>query len=384
MKKTYQELEKEKNFKKILIYLKKKRTVTKLELSEKLGLSIPTVTKIINELLELGIVFESILSESNGGRRALLFEFVPDAILSIALKLELDYLQLAIINLDGLIIKKKVINKNFIKNSELINILTDEIKLFLFEIGILSQKIKGIGISIPGIVSENGLVLKVGTNFKLYDIDFEELQNNLGFEVHIENEANAGALAEFEKIKAKKNKNILLISIGTGIGAGIVVNGNLYKGSQNRAGEAGHITLYKHGKNCNCGSSGCWELYCSNPALIEEFREAFPGISFTSLKDIFTKKILSYEESKLIINEYAKNLAIGIKNLLLIFDCDKIIISGEICNYSKYIRDSMEEILFHQDIFYKDEDKKLEFSEYKADSNLIGAGLLVFKDLFIL
>ena len=83
------------------------------------------------------------------------------------------------------------------------------------------------------------------------------------------------------------------------------------------------------------------------------------------------------------INEFAENLAIGIKDLLLIFDCDKIIISGEICNYSKYIKEQMEETIFRKDVFYAGENKKLEFSEYKADSNLIGAGLIVFKDYFV-
>jgi len=381
MKKSYQELEKEKNFKSILIFLKKKRKTTKLELSEKLGLSVPTVTKMINELLELGIVFESILSESNGGRRALIFEFIPDSILSIGIKLELDYLQIALINLDGLILKKKIVNKNFIQNPEMLEILSNEIKIFIFEIGLLSQKIKGVGISIPGIVSDDSLILKVGTNFKLYNINFEELEKNIGYDLYIENEANAGALAEFEKIKSKKNKNILLISVGTGIGAGIIINGSLYKGSENRAGEAGHMTLFNHGLPCNCGSSGCWELYCSNTAIINEFNKKFGNIS--SLKDIFNKKMLSNPEAIKIIDEYARNMGIGIKNLLLIFDCDKVIISGEICNYSKHIRTLLEEIIFHKDIFYNGENKKMEFSEYKADSNLIGAGLLVFKDYFI-
>lgn len=382
MKKSYQELEKEKNFKSILIFLKKKRKTTKLELSEKLGLSVPTVTKMINELLELGIVFESILSESNGGRRALIFEFIPDSILSIGIKLELDYLQIALINLDGVILKRKIVNKNFIQNPEILEILSNEIKIFIFEIGLLSQKIKGVGISIPGIVSNDSLILKVGTNFKLYNINFEELEKSIGYDLYIENEANAGVLAEFEKIKSKKNKNVLLISIGTGIGAGIIINGVLYKGSQNRAGEAGHMTLYNQGLPCNCGSSGCWELYCSNTALINEFNHKFGNIN--SLKDIFNKKMLTNPEAIITIDEYARNLGIGTKNLLLIFDCDKIIISGEICNYSKHIKSAMEEILFMKDIFYNGENKKLEFSEYKADSNLIGAGLLVFKDYFMI
>lgn len=381
MKKMYQELEKEKNFKEILILLKKKRHTTKLEISKKLGLSIPTVTKLINEMVQMGIVFEAELSESSGGRRPLSFEFIPDSILAIGVKLELDFLQIALINLDGKIIKKKIINNNFIENVELIEILSKEIEFFLFEIGVLSEKINGIGISVPGIISNDELVLKVGTNFKLYNINFEELQNKFGCKVTIENEANAAAFAEFEKLKSKKNKNILLVSIGTGIGAGIIIEGKPYKGSQRRAGEAGHITLYPKGKKCNCGNEGCWEMYCSNTAIVNEFNNKFGNIY--NLKDIFSKKIIESDTGTQMINEFAENLAIGIKDLLLIFDCDKVIISGEICNYSKYIKEQMEETIFRKDVFYAGENKKLEFSEYKADSNLIGAGLIVFKDYFV-
>ncbi len=382
MKKTYQELEKEKNFKQIIILLKKKRYTTKSELSLKLGLSIPTVTKIINKMLEMGIVFEAEFNESNGGRRALAFEFIPDSLLSVGVKLELDSLQIALINLDGKIVKRKIINKNFIGSLELINVLSNEIEIFLFEIGILAEKVKGIGISIPGVVSDDGLVLKVGTNFKIYDLNFEEIQTKFNCKVIIENEANAAALAEFENLKTKKNKNILLISIGTGIGAGIIVEGVPYMGAQKKAGEAGHITLYPHGKKCNCGNEGCWEMYCSNTAIIEEFSKNFEDIH--SLKDIFTKKIMETEKGKKLINQFSENLAIGIKDLLLIFDCDKLIISGEICNYSKYIKSNIENYIFKNDIFYQNENKRLEFSNYKEDANLIGAGLLTFKDFFII
>lgn len=380
MKKTYQELEKEKNFKQIMILLKKKRNTTKAELAKKLHLSIPTVTKIVNEMLEMGIIFEAELAESSGGRKPLSYEFVPNALLCIGVKLELEFLQIALINLDGKIINKKNINKNFIENLELLEIITKELKYFLFEIGVLADKVRGIGISVPGIVDNNELVLKVGTNFKLYNIDFELIKKELGYRVLIENEANAACFAEYAKMKTKNN--ILVVSIGTGIGAGIILDGIPYLGSYRRAGEAGHITLYPHGRKCNCGNEGCWEMYCSNSALINDFNEAFNNIY--SLKDIFSKKIIDTEIGNKLLFDYAENLAIGIKGLLLIFDCDKIVISGDICNYSKYIKEDIEKIVFEKDIFYRGENIKLEFSNYKADANLIGAGLLIFKDFFIL
>ena len=380
IKKTYQELEKEKNFKQIMILLKKKRITTKSDLSIKLNLSVPTVTKIINEMLEMGIIFESELFESTGGRKALSYEFVPDSLLSIGVKIELNFLQLALINLDGKIIKRKIIEKNFIENLEILDILTTEIQFFIFEIGIFSSKVQGIGISVPGIIDNNELILKIGTNFKLYNIDFESIQKTLKYKVIIENEANAACFAEFSNMRVRKS--ILVISIGTGIGAGIILEGIPYKGSHRKAGEIGHITLYPHGKKCNCGNEGCWEMYCSNTAIIDEFNKEFGNIK--SLKDVFNKKIITTEMGQKLLDSYIENLSIGIKDLLLIFDCDKIVISGEICNYSKHIKSKIDQILFDKDVFYKDETKKLEFSDYREDANLIGAGLLAFKNYLVL
>ena len=124
MKKTYQEIEKEKNYNQLMALLKKKRNMTKYEISNLLGLSIPTVTKVINEMVRNGIVFEAELSESNGGRRPLSFEFIPDSILSVGVKVELNFMQIALINLDGKLVMKKKINKNFIENSALLDIVS--------------------------------------------------------------------------------------------------------------------------------------------------------------------------------------------------------------------------------------------------------------------
>ena len=164
------------------------------------------------------------------------------------------------------------------------------------------------------------------------------------------------------------------------MGAGIVIDGNLYKGHSSKAGEFGHFTVENHGKKCNCGNEGCLEMYCSNRALVKAFEKEF-NLSNLSFIEIFSKNLADTEKGKEILEKYTDYLASGIRNLLFLLDLDRVIIGGLISNYSHYIKESLEKKVFNN-IFFEDK-SILEFSKYGDFSNLIGAAFLPFNDLFI-
>src|SRR5699024_1484786 len=107
-----------------------------------------------------------------------------------------------------------------------------------------------------------------------YDLDqidlAFELQQALDMPVYVENEANLTALAE---TSFSTNKlNLVSVSIHSGIGAGIIINGELYHGRNGHSGEVGHMILYPHGVACPCGNKGCLEQYCSEKAILQQYR----------------------------------------------------------------------------------------------------------------
>ena len=208
----------------------------------------------------------------------------------------------------------------------------------------------------------------------------EIIENTFSLPIYLINEANAGAVGEFFLNRTLKEQNIVFISIDSGVGAGIVIDGNLYKGHSSKAGEFGHFTVENHGKKCNCGNEGCLEMYCSNRALIKAFEEEF-NLSNLSFIEIFSKNLADTENGRRILEKYTDYLASGIRNLLFLLDLDRVIIGGLISNYSHYIKDPLEKKVFNN-IFLEDK-SILEFSKYGDFSNLIGAAFLPFNDLFI-
>lgn len=242
------------------------------------------------------------------------------------------------------------------------------------------ENIIGVGISLSGIVDSQNKILKIGTNFNLYEKSLKTIENAVGYPIYLINEANAGAIGEFFLNRTFDEQNIAFISIDSGIGAGIVIEGNLYTGHSSKAGEIGHFTVENHGKKCNCGNEGCLEMYCSNRALVKTFEQEF-NISNLSFIEIFSKHLVDTEKGREILRQYTDYLASGIRGLLFMLDLDKVIIGGLISNYCDYIKEDLENKVFNN-IFLKDK-TVLEFSKYSDYSNLIGAAFLPFNDLFI-
>ncbi|WP_308008242.1 ROK family protein [uncultured Fusobacterium sp.] len=375
----YQKKEKMKNINRVYQFISQNKFFTKKEIADSLDISFPTVAKIINLLLDKKIVIDKGYSDNNIKRKASLYEYNPNSFYSIGIKIELSSVSFILINLNGDEIKKTVIIKNFFNDENFVFYIMEELKLFLKNFP-YQNLITGIGISLSGIVDNKSKILKIGTNFNLFEKNMEIIENTFSLPIYLINEANAGAVGEFFLNRTLKEQNIVFISIDSGVGAGIVIDGNLYKGHSSKAGEFGHFTVENHGKKCNCGNEGCLEMYCSNRALIKAFEEEF-NLSNLSFIEIFSKNLADTENGRRILEKYTDYLASGIRNLLFLLDLDRVIIGGLISNYSHYIKDPLEKKVFNN-IFLEDK-SILEFSKYGDFSNLIGAAFLPFNDLFI-
>ena len=375
----YQKKEKIRNINRVYWYISQNKFFTKKEISTSLKISFPTVTKIINLLLEKKMVIDKGFSENSIKRKATLYEYNPNSFYSVGIKLELSSISFILINLNGDEIKKTIIIKDFFRDENFVFYIIEEVKLFLKGFP-FKELITGIGIALSGIVDNKNKILKIGTNFKIFEKSLKIIENNLNLPIYLINEANAGAIGEFFLNKICETSNMAFISIDSGIGAGIVIDGSLYKGHFSKAGEFGHFTVENNGLECNCGNKGCLEMYCSNRALVNSFKKEF-NLSDLSFIEIFSKNLANTEKGKEILDKYTDYLAIGIKNILFLLDLDKIIIGGLISNYSQYIQNDLEKKVFNN-IFLKDK-TILEFSKYSDSSNLIGAAFLPFNNLFI-
>ena len=136
-------------------------------------------------------------------------------------------------------------------------------------------QVAGIGIGIPGLVNRKTNRIELMPNLPaLSEIDItSELSNQTGLPVILDNDANTAAYGELQVGAARGRKEVFFITLGTGIGAGLVINGQIYRGAAGFAGEFGHMTIDPEGIECACGNIGCLETIASGPNIVRRTRE---------------------------------------------------------------------------------------------------------------
>ena len=246
--------------------------------------------------------------------------------------------------------------------------------------GVLIEKptddIKSIGIAFPGTVS-NGVVIKAENlgieNFKIV----EELNKQFNMPIYLQNDAKCAAIAEKKFGSLKEYDDALFLIVGTGVGGADFLNGELLKPIRYSGFEVGHMAISKEGPKCNCGREGCFEAYSSIKRLKQKIQKEFdlPDIDGRKMKQFM---IENSENEKLnnIIDEYIDYLALGIANLINIFEPEAISIGGSFAHYKEILLDRLEKrLLVGNNLYNKGELPKLVVAELKNDAGIIGAAM---------
>ena len=232
------------------------------EIAKILDLSIPTVTKNINSLIEKEFLLEGGTASSNGGRKPKILRFNPDARFCFGVDIEPDKVRIIKTNLDFVIQEERnipIVDRN---PQKVISMTIERIEEIIQQEKLDNKKILGCGVSVAGVVDQEKDLINFAPNLGWQNIPFKQFETKLGLPTYLENEANAAALAEYALGKHKKNADLLVISIKQGVGTGLIHNGGLYRGMKNIAGEFGHIVIEPDGKECTCGRKRVLDNVC--------------------------------------------------------------------------------------------------------------------------
>ncbi|HYE81956.1 MAG TPA: ROK family transcriptional regulator [Clostridia bacterium] len=366
----------------IIKIIKQNGEITKQDIAAALKLSIPTVTTNINQLMEEGLVEEAGVGDSTGGRKPVILRFVENARYSVGVNVSPDSVGILLINLNNTIIDEVsfVYEKEY-SFLEVLDRLELEIENLLTRNHVDKKKVSGVGISLPGLVDEDRLILENAPNIKVRDFDFIEFQNRLQFKIFIENEANVAAYAEMEMGKTANMRNVVYVSITEGVGTGIIIEQHIYKSTKKKAGEFGHMRVSDETTPCNCGRTGCWELMASKKALLRYYHE-FTGSRAASLEQVFSEESFNTPAVQEAVEKYIDCLFIGIENIILALNPEYVIIGGELGKYEKEMLELINRSNHMKSSFVEYEGTKVVFSALEDKGPLIGAALLPFEELF--
>ena len=300
--------------------------------------------------------------------------------------------------IDGKIVKKEKIPTEADKGKDRV---LDNIAILIEKLKKDDPEVKFIGIGTPGNVMEDGEIygspnIKGWHGTKLYD----ELKSRVsGIEVVAGNDVDVAALGEVvfgTNEELKKSKVAIFVALGTGIGGGIIIDGKVFTGAYNMAGEIGHMTIEVDGRECSCGKKGCWETYGSATGIKRTFVELYEKkggkvesslLKEKNINDITTKDIydwakkgdkFSLEVTK-IVN---KHMAVGVGNLINIFNPDFIVIGGGVSLAGEFFFTPLREEVKNHAFERMVELVKIIPSSLKDEAGLYGACALAIERFY--
>lgn len=348
----------------ILNYVINNQITSKAEVSKNLNLSMPTVLSNINDLIAKGIIIETGEYESTGGRKAKSIGINPSYRYSVGIVITANHVGIVLVNLKYEIVKFRRVRMKFSPDASYcqdLSVLTSE---FLKDTE-YQDRILGIGISIPGIISQKAHLLIKSHALQLENYSLSFLEQAFDLPVYFENDANAAMMAE----DMNRYKNAIYLSLNNTLGGAFCIGGKLFQGENQKAGEFGHMILVPGGRKCYCGKKGCADAYCAASALTDEIN---------SLETFMEQLKFGDEAAEEKWSEYLDMLAVLISNLRMAYDMD-IILGGEVGGYlAEHMLPLGEKVMeyngFDHDIRY------LRNCSYKREASAVGAAKHFLQD----
>lgn len=342
--------------------------ISKQEIANVLTLSSPTVAQIVLELIERGLVFENGYFKSTGGRKAKGISCKMDARTAIGIDITKNHMCGVIVDLSGKILYSIRIRIPFEGNDQYCEQVRRLIQRILAEGEVEPKTVLGVGVSVPGIVVDNREITYAPLleNHNLY----EELKDYISYPYVIINDANAGGFGE--AWYSSHSGNMVYLSLSNTVGGAVIMDNEIYGGSQCLSGEIGHMTLVIDGKPCYCGKEGCVDVYCSAQVL--------SNLTDGDLRRFFELLEEGDEACKKEWKLYLKYLSVVINNLRNCLDCE-VVVGGYVGSYMEKHLDELKKLVTERSTFETD-GSFVKSCALKFESSAVGAALY-YIDRFI-
>ncbi len=345
-------------------YIYNHQECSRQDIAYALGISLPTLNQNLTKLVEAGFVYEAGNFKSTGGRKATIFSFVPDVLFSVGIDITKNHISIVIIDLDLNIIDSKRIRIAYKENPDYFNTLREEVKLIIDNNTIDRDKILGVGVSLPVIVSSDQKTISYAEVIEASKDIYHTFCKYIDFPLLLFNDANSAGLAE--SFRTHNSEPMVYLSLSSSVGGANMNNNIIYTGKHGRGCEFGHMTIVPQGRKCYCKRLGCLDAYCSSN-ILSDFTSGDLYRFFSELREGNNKGLYN------IFDEYMDYLALGVHNLRMCYDCD-IVLGGYVGAYmSEYIDVFRAKAItlnpFENDASY------IRVCHYKTEASAVGAAI---------
>jgi len=381
----------------ILNIIRTEKLISRADLSKILKLNPATISSNVADLLELGIIREKGSGDSSGGRKPIMLELNSSNVFVVGVHTELTKVNIGIVDINGKVILTKKYRYETIPENEDRNIIlqkiTDGIEDIIKSSKIDRKKIIGIGVGLHGLVNAATGESVFAPAFHWHHIFVKDLlYKKFEMPIIVDNDVRVMALGEKWFGGAKSSDNFILINVGQGIGGALFIDGNLFFGKSNGAGEIGHIKVTQRPYQCDCGNQGCLTTVASEEAILGFVKEMVENneISIDDFDgDITLEKIVLAAKNgdKQIIRLFKKTgeyIGRGIGTMINILNPERIILTGSVLIASDYLIDSIVEGAKASSIIDNFSKTKISVADICDNLGVIGASTLILNNLFTL
>ncbi len=359
------------------------------EISKSIGVSLPTTTSALNEMMTVGIVKEFGKKETAMGRIPMLYGLKPKAGYFIGANPEMDSLALSASDFCGnQIVEKTKIPYCYENTPENLEKLGSIINDFIDSLPIKKEEILNVCVNVAERVNPFE-----GTAYNMFTFTEKplatEISEMINLPVCIENDTRSMTYAEYIKGCSKGMKDIIFVNVCWGLGIGIIIDGKLYYGKSGYSGEFGHTPGYNNNIICHCGKIGCIETETSGRALKRKLTEALleGKQSILSDKVVNRKEELNLQDildaiakedvlSLVILQHVADELGKQLAGIINVFNPEMLVIGGEMSATGDYLTLPIRMGIKRFSLNVMNEDSKIVTSELKGQAGVVGACLM--------
>ncbi|MGW6705271.1 ROK family transcriptional regulator [Streptomyces sp. NPDC054956] len=311
-------------------------SLTQAEIARSTGLSAATVSNIVRELKEAGTV--EVTDTSAGGRRARSVSLSGDAGIVIGVDFGHTHLRVAVGNLAHQVLAEESepldVDASWVDGFDRAEALVGRL---IEGIGVGRDKVIGVGLGVPGPIDvESGTLGSTAILPGWAGINpREELSRRLGVPVYVDNDANLGALGELVWGSGRGVKDLAYIKVASGVGAGLVINGQIYRGPGGTAGEIGHITLDESGPVCRCGNRGCLETFAAA-------RYVLPLLQSSHGPELTMERVVELAREgdpgcRRVITDVGRHIGSGVASLCNLLNPSRVVLGGSLADAGELV-----------------------------------------------
>jgi predicted NBD/HSP70 family sugar kinase len=363
----------------VVAALREVGVASRADLARRTGLSRSTVSTIIADLFDDGLVVNHegdapANAHPGAGRPPTLLTLTPSAGAAVGIDFGKRHLAVAVADLSHSILGEtwREMEDDY-PAAEGLDVAADLVRKLLRQARVARERVLGVGLGLPGpfhsvtgtVGSASILPGWVGVRAG------DEMRARLSLPVHVENDANLGALAELTSGAGQGCAHLVYLKVSNGIGAGLIVGGRLFRGAGGTAGEIGHTILDETGDICRCGNRGCLETYAAGPAIVELLRRSL-GEDLT-LETVLARAAQGEAGCRRAIADAGRHVGTAAANLCNVFNPQRIVVGGSIGTAGDVLLEPMREAVARYAINTAAADVEIVPSELGDRAELLGA-----------